>query len=539
MLAVALAAPTVGYQLWASAQTRERAIARAVTRAEELASLAAAQENDSLAEASNLTRVLTRVPVIVNASQGECHQLLRDITNEHPRVDLIAVERADGSVACTSAQPIPPTYNLADRAWFQEATAPDAPATVVSDLLISRAKGYLGVIVASGLRQPGSTESQGAISALMKLSWFSDIATKLSESTGASVQIVDVRSGSIIAHSASSSQVTGDQLSPRLIAAMRTSPGGTIETADDGGQTEIVAFRWLPSDQGLHSTVLVRMRKSAVLEYANQQLVLGLLTTGAVLLAGILVAWCVAEISIVRPLSVLAGMALRLSGGDLEARVALQTLGVSELRVLGETLNRAVEQIQARDSKLEQMTLSDPLTGLANRRCFDRALEREWFRAGRSGGSLAVLMVDVDYFKLFNDSYGHLAGDDCLRRIAQAVAGEARSTLDVTARFGGEEIALLAPNIDPAKALELAERVVAAVRRLELTHAASPLHWVTVSVGLAVGAPGELGEAPETLIQAADQALYEAKRSGRNRAASARSKERALDMAWCPAVNDG
>jgi diguanylate cyclase (GGDEF)-like protein len=224
-------------------------------------------------------------------------------------------------------------------------------------------------------------------------------------------------------------------------------------------------------------------------------------------------------------------MALRLTGGDLEARVALDQFGVSELKVLGETLNKAVEQIQIRDSKLEQMTLSDPLTGLANRRCFDKALLREWFRAGPSGASLAVLMVDVDFFKLYNDTYGHLAGDECLRRVAQAVSSEAQSTLDVTARFGGEEIALLAPNIDRAKAFDLAERVVIAVRRLEISHAASPLRSVTVSVGLAVGTPGSLGEKPETLVQAADQALYEAKRSGRNCAAWALSADPALQVA--------
>ena len=263
------------------------------------------------------------------------------------------------------------------------------------------------------------------------------------------------------------------------------------------------------------------MMKSVIVADANRQLIYGLVTTVAALLMGVVGAWCVAEVSIIRPLSALVLMATRLGGGNLEARAALHEFSVSELKVLGDTLNRAVEQVQLRDCELEKLTLKDSLTGLANRRCFDMALQREWARAERCEAQLTLLMVDVDYFKLYNDTYGHVAGDECLRRISDAIARRARSAFDVIARYGGEEIALLIPGIDPADAIEMAERVVAEVMGLELPHEASPLHWVSVSVGLATLKPSCRFTDPQSLIEAADRALYEAKRTGRNRASHA------------------
>ena len=532
ILALAFAAPIIGNQLWVSAQSRQGAIARASARVEEFARLAAVEEEDSLQEASNLLHVLTHVPVIANASRDGCHELLREITNEHPRIDLIGVERADGSIACTSEQPVAPTYTVEDRKWFKEAMAPDAPAIVVSDFLISRAKGSPGVIVASALSRTSPTETPGVVSALMKLVWFSEIAAKLADTPGASVQIVEVDSGTVVAQSGPGGKITTAQPVPtRLTEALRTSPQGTIQVQNVEGIVEIVGYRWLPSDQGLHSAVLVRMRRSTIVEEANQQLAFGLFTIAFALLGGVLLAWCVAEFSIVQPLSALARMAIRLGGGDLEARVTPHKFGVAEMKVLATTLNRAVEQIQLRDSKLERLTLRDPLTGLANRRCLDIALGREWLRAALADTSVALLMIDVDFFKLFNDSYGHLAGDECLRRIAAAVEGEARSTLDVAARYGGEEIALLLPSIDFAEAVDIANRVVCAVRQLSIPHQASSIDWVTVSVGLAVGAPSSLGDGSEALIESADRALYEAKRSGRNRAIHVNCMDRAAQLA--------
>lgn len=164
---------------------------------------------------------------------------------------------------------------------------------------------------------------------------------------------------------------------------------------------------------------------------------------------------------------------------------------------------------------LEQLATRDGLTGLANRRCFDDTLAAEWARAQRMGQPLSLLMVDVDNFKAYNDAHGHLGGDDCLKRIANAVASEMRAH-DLVARYGGEEFAVILPNQSLKGAAIVAERIRARVEQLQLPHRRAPGRLVTVSIGAATAhaAPGQQASA---LVAIADAALYRAKHMGRNR----------------------
>jgi len=179
------------------------------------------------------------------------------------------------------------------------------------------------------------------------------------------------------------------------------------------------------------------------------------------------------------------------------------------------------QALEIANRRLEMLSITDALTGLANRRRFTEILEREWQRALRTRSSLGVAMVDVDHFKRYNDHYGHLAGDACLQRVAATLAQSVREDLDLAARYGGEEFALIYPGAPLQMAQPLAERARAAVAALREPHAASDYGIVTVSVGLAVVVPTPGGKA-EHSIGLADAALYEAKRAGRNRIALAR-----------------
>ncbi len=182
----------------------------------------------------------------------------------------------------------------------------------------------------------------------------------------------------------------------------------------------------------------------------------------------------------------------------------------------------AEAELLAAFEQMESMAQTDGLTGLANRRRFDEVLHREWRRAVREGSSLALLLVDADRFKLFNDRYGHAAGDDCLRQVAVAVANAARRPGDLAARYGGEEFAVLLPNTDLAGALEVAERLRQDVLAVGLEHLGNPpLDVVSVSLGAACVAPLPDDQADtDALLRATDSALYAAKASGRNRTAS-------------------
>jgi len=167
--------------------------------------------------------------------------------------------------------------------------------------------------------------------------------------------------------------------------------------------------------------------------------------------------------------------------------------------------------------QVQHLASSDGLTQIANRRCFDESLEREWQRLAREASPLSLILCDIDYFKSYNDTYGHPAGDQCLQQVAQAIYRAVRRPVDLVARYGGEEFAVILPNTKAEGAVQVAEEIRSGVKALKISHADSQANpYVTLSLGVASTFPTpELS--PATLIAAADQGLYQAKTQGRNR----------------------
>jgi diguanylate cyclase (GGDEF)-like protein len=197
-----------------------------------------------------------------------------------------------------------------------------------------------------------------------------------------------------------------------------------------------------------------------------------------------------------------------------------------ELEVLVEERTRALEEA---DRKLEALSNTDALTGAANRRHFDRVLLEEWNRGQRAGTPLALVMLDVDNFKHFNDHYGHVAGDDCLVALARVLVQAGRRAGDLVARYGGEEFAVLVPGTSTLDALATARHIQNGVWALALPHPATAPGIVTVSLGVASVVPSTQ-HTPEHLVLEADSALYRAKQSGRNCVQSATGQS--LDTPW-------
>jgi diguanylate cyclase (GGDEF)-like protein/PAS domain S-box-containing protein len=181
---------------------------------------------------------------------------------------------------------------------------------------------------------------------------------------------------------------------------------------------------------------------------------------------------------------------------------------------------QAEEKLQQAYRTVEALSLTDALTGLANRRRFDQVLSTEWRRALRDRQPLSLLMIDVDLFKLYNDTYGHLKGDSCLKQIAEAALDVAKRPGDLVARFGGEEFAVILPHTENAGAVQLANQIRTALCIRKLPHSGHPGGAVTISVGCATLVPSEHKHAAH-LIELADTALYKAKREGRDRVCSA------------------
>ncbi|GAB7048061.1 diguanylate cyclase [Catenuloplanes indicus] len=203
--------------------------------------------------------------------------------------------------------------------------------------------------------------------------------------------------------------------------------------------------------------------------------------------------------------------AVRLVTGQLAVSLENAQLYASlEAKIADRT--RELEEANAR---LEQLAVTDPLTGLTNRRRLDALLTAEWRRAARPRHPLSVAMIDIDHFKGYNDHYGHQGGDRCLATVAATVAAHVRST-DHVARYGGEEFCIILPETPLADALVVAERVRSAVEALHEPHALAPNGIVTVSIGVAAALPRPDGDV-DTLVKAADECLYTAKRAGRNR----------------------
>ena len=233
-----------------------------------------------------------------------------------------------------------------------------------------------------------------------------------------------------------------------------------------------------------------------------------------------------------RPIRSLQDGAALIGQGALDHRISVTT--GDELEALANSFNRMAEQLQESyatleqkveertselaesNRKLELLSATDALTGIANRRRFDEVLALEWSRATRTRQPLALAMLDIDWFKPYNDHYGHQAGDVCLQRVAHVISSSICRGTDLVARYGGEEFVFMAPATNAETALSLAQKLCEEFRSIALPHDQSPFGCVTVSIGVASMIP-DVEQSSKVLIEAADRAMYRAKELGRNR----------------------
>ena len=278
----------------------------------------------------------------------------------------------------------------------------------------------------------------------------------------------------------------------------------------------IYAFSELP---GTDTRIVVEIDEREVLRRINVNISLAYLQLGIFGALALLLAWFGGERFIIAPIHALARTAADIGRGELEQRHSPERWTV-EFAPLAAAVNDMARKLAAREGDLraanrhlEELALIDALSGLPNRRAFDRRLAAAW-RCAAPGAPISLLMIDADQFKLYNDTYGHLEGDNCLRLIAKALETVVRGG-DLAARYGGEEFVVLLPGIDPTAALVVAERCRQEVEKARIPHRASLPGVVTISIGIATKTPSGGGD-EQALLEAADTALYEAKRRGRN-----------------------
>ena len=195
---------------------------------------------------------------------------------------------------------------------------------------------------------------------------------------------------------------------------------------------------------------------------------------------------------------------------------SLKHSGFIEITQLSDAVNKMKEEVEERTRDLELLSTQDPLTGIANRRIFDETIQREFYNAFRSQTSISLLLIDIDYFKRFNDNYGHQEGDACLRTITSAISSIITRTSDLFARYGGEEFVVILPNTDEAGMKTISDLIHRAIRSAAITHNSSPINdIVTLSIGGRTSIPTNKDELKQ-FINETDTALYEAKSVGRD-----------------------
>jgi diguanylate cyclase (GGDEF)-like protein len=494
----------------ARAERAELASAQVV----DLARGGAAAQREIISSMRAMLQVVARVFAKMPPEMADCNKTLAHLTANVPWIRAAAVADTDGRVKCaTESATI--GLNVGDRLYFQKAL--QSRDFSLSDYLVSRAN-QLPSLMASYpvVRDDGSVS--GVVIASMNLRWIGNLAESAVERAGTSVAVVDGR-GTLVAASADQREFIGKNFADHALThELLTGDEGTITTAGFDGVRRILAYVRVPWTD---SRLAVGLDESMVHKSIDREIGIAyvqLALFGAMVL---LAAWVGGERLILRPIRSLARTASRFGRGDLQARAA-DDPWLAEFEPLAAAFDDMAHKLATREQELQianqhldELASLDGLTGLANRRGFDRELDRAWRRADERGRPLALMMIDIDHFKLFNDRYGHVRGDACLRAVGETLSLVALEEATIVARYGGEEFALLLPGLDLDRVIALADEARGAVERMLIAHADAPCGLVTISIGVEALVPDKTLCA-DNLVEAADRALYTAKRRGRN-----------------------
>jgi diguanylate cyclase (GGDEF)-like protein len=519
LLAVILVAPLMLERARSLEYTRAKQIAVA---SEEFANITQ-HSADTQREVISSVETMLKSAAYIRASGGiarSCEILRASLPTNLPWIRSIMFVSKDGLVQCSTLN-MQVGLSLGDREYFKKTQA--TRDFVFSDYLFGKTNGRPMMMAAYPVAAI-NPEEDAVVVAGINIDWLSKIMTNLGGRPGISSLLVD-STGVVIAAPSDQSSMIGRPLDnvPLLSAIAEKAlgsdaPTGSLSFTASDGSKRTISFARIP---GTQSRLIVSIDEARVTAAINREIRTAYLQLGFVCLFVLLGALVGAEKLIIGPIELMTGMARRFGEGDWSARVARSRLP-SEFVPLARAFNAMAAQLSQRErelvatnDRLTVMASIDMLSGLANRRGFQSRLDFEWMKTQQYDSELSLLMIDVDHFKLYNDTYGHPEGDACLSRLGETLAMIAADTMGFAGRYGGEEFCLLLPNTETARALEIGETVRAAVQGLGLPHATSSHQTVTVSVGVACTKPNDC-QRPGDLIEAADAALYAAKHRGRN-----------------------
>lgn len=420
-----------------------------------------------------------------NLNVARIHKLLVQQSSIMPQLHGLFIYGPDGHWIVTDKVVTPDSPNNADRDYFRYHRTHEDRSVRIGEVIRSKSTGELIIPVSRRLNNPDGSFA-GVLLGTVKVSYFVDYYGDFKiDDKGALV--LAMRNGTILVRRPFVESVIGKSLVNSVIFKkhLPNANQGVAQARAVVDDTErLYGFRALTTYPLVVEAGI--SRESIIAPWRRD-----LLKTGFVLIFLI---------------AILVGFGL----------IVLSQL---RLRMIME------KQIRNAHQSMRDMALTDSLTGLGNRRRLDIALADELRLARRQSSSLALIMLDVDYFKRYNDKYGHAAGDECLRAVAIAIQQTIKRPGDLAVRYGGEEFTILLPNTDSAGAAMIAQAILVSIRVLNIEHAEHPLGKVTASAGITVSRPGTEEVTPAMLIKAADAFLYLAKNTGRNRWCSADSPQ--------------
>jgi diguanylate cyclase (GGDEF)-like protein len=494
------------------ARTERAELAR--SQVVDLSRSAAAAQREFVSSIRSLLQVVAGIYTRLPNEAADCNRALTDLTNNVAWLRGVSVAGTDGRIKCAT-DPRGVGLNVADRPYFQSASR--TREFGLSDYLISRVNQLPAQIATYPVRKDDGSIG-GVVLASINLQRMAELASTAMQRADTSVDLID-GAGTLLAASADQSALIGINFAERpLVRAMLADDEGTLTTVGLDGAQRIFAYVRLP---GTRARLAVGLDEAAVNNGIDREFRIAYLQLGLFGMLVLLAAWFGGERLILRPIRSLARMATRLGGGDLQVR-ATEEPWLAGFEPLATTFDDMARKLAAREAELqianqqlEELASLDGLTGLANRRGFDRQLEREWRLAAAQRRPLALMMIDIDHFKLLNDRYGHVRGDACLRAVGETLSLITLDDAILVARYGGEEFALLLPGLDLARATALAEQARRAIEDLLIAHDETPFGFVTISIGVESLVPAR-NQSSADLVEGADGALYAAKRRGRN-----------------------
>jgi diguanylate cyclase (GGDEF)-like protein len=519
LLALILVAPLMLDRARSLEDARAKQLALASREFSELAQHSADTQREVISSVETMLKSAAYIRGSAGGVSRSCDILRASLPVNLPWIRALLIVGGDNHVQCATQNSLV-GLDLSKRSYLKQAR--DARDVVFSDFLFSMATD-LPIVMAAYPVSAIRADSDAVIVAGVNIDWMSKIMSNLGGRPGISAALID-STGIVMAAPADQASMVGLSLDKiPLLSAIADKAidsdqaDGSLSFYAADGSRRTVNFARIP---GTQSRLIVSIDETKVSAAINHDIRTAYLQLGFVCLFVLLGALVAAEKLIIHPIEIMAATAKRFGQGDWSARAARGRLP-AEFVPLARAFNAMAAQLGERERELvatnDRLTVIasiDMLSGLANRRGFQSRLDFEWMKALQHGAELSLLMIDVDHFKLFNDTYGHPEGDACLSKLGETLAGLAAHTMGFAGRYGGEEFCLLLPNTASARALEIGEQVRSVIESLAMPHCTSNHQIVTVSVGVACTRPDTQG--PGDLIEAADAALYAAKHRGRN-----------------------